>query len=136
LLWYVNDKPTIYEAREIQVASWIRDNTPEDAVFMTGGAHNHLVSNLAGRHVVMGFGGHLWTQGIRTEKYGINGGDINRFYANGDCEFGRKMGADYVFVSEKERELKPADFDAIAGFEGVYFEKFGTSGYKIYKLAC
>ena len=136
LLWYVNDKPTIYEAREIQVASWIRDNTPEDAVFMTGGAHNHLVSNLAGRHVVMGFGGHLWTQGIRTEKYGIKGEDIGKFYRNGDCNLGRKLGADYVFVSEKERELKPADFDAIDGFERVYSGKFGNSEYKIYRLAC
>src|SRR5207249_3771540 len=51
------------DAGGLKVASWVRENTGPDAVFLTASDHNQPVTALAGRRVVCGYTGWLYTYG-------------------------------------------------------------------------
>jgi hypothetical protein len=52
------------DAGGLKVAAWVRDNTPQKAVFLTGADHNEPVTALTGRRVVCGYPGWLYTYGL------------------------------------------------------------------------
>ena len=52
------------DAGGLKVASWVRENTGPDAVFLTASDHNQPVTALAGRRVVCGYTGWLYTYGL------------------------------------------------------------------------
>src|SRR5262249_9161968 len=49
---------------DMEIAEVIKQHTSPDSVFLTADSHNHPVSMLAGRSIVMGYRGWLWTHGI------------------------------------------------------------------------
>jgi len=51
------DSYSLFNADDIRVAIRVRDETPKDAVFVTGTQNNHPVPVLSGRRVVMGYWG-------------------------------------------------------------------------------
>jgi hypothetical protein len=53
------------DTKGLQVAAWVRQNTPADAVFAVADEHNSPIPTLAGRRVMSGFQGWLWTYGLR-----------------------------------------------------------------------
>jgi hypothetical protein len=59
----------MFSNEDIALADFVRINTPKDAIFLTSDKHNHPIPCLAGRSIVMGYRGWLWTHGINyTEK--------------------------------------------------------------------
>jgi hypothetical protein len=48
----------------LQVASWVRENTPAQARFAVAADHNQPVPTLGGRAVLAGYPGWLWTYGL------------------------------------------------------------------------
>ena len=50
--------------KEAAAARWIEENTPADAVFLTGNQHNNAVAALTGRDIVCGTGSYLYFHGI------------------------------------------------------------------------
>jgi hypothetical protein len=59
----------MFSNEDIALADFVRVNTSKDALFLTSDKHNHPIPCLAGRSVVMGYRGWLWTHGINyTEK--------------------------------------------------------------------
>lgn len=48
----------------VRVAAWVRDNTPAGATFLVAPEHNSPIPTLAGRRVVAGYAGWLWTYGL------------------------------------------------------------------------
>ncbi len=58
----VNEK--LYSAEDLKFASYIKNNTNPDALFLIYPVrHNDPISNLAGRHLLMGYEGWVWTRG-------------------------------------------------------------------------
>jgi len=53
------------DTKGIQVADWVRQNTPPTAVFAVADEHNNPIPTLAGRRVMSGYQGWLWTYGLR-----------------------------------------------------------------------
>ena len=53
------------DTKGLQLAAWVRQNTPPDAVFAVADEHNSPIPTLAGRRVMSGFQGWLWTYGLR-----------------------------------------------------------------------
>ena len=49
---------------DMALAAYLRQHTPANAIFLTSSKHNHPVSCLAGRRIVMGYVGWLWSHGI------------------------------------------------------------------------
>lgn len=52
------------DASGVRAADWVRANTPADAVFLTSYDHNEPIPSLAGRRIVIGFPGWLFTYGL------------------------------------------------------------------------
>jgi hypothetical protein len=52
------------DTKGVQVADWVRQNTSPDAVFAVADEHNNPIPTLAGRRVLVGYPGWLWTYGL------------------------------------------------------------------------
>jgi hypothetical protein len=67
----------MFTTEDLQLAEYVREQTPKDAVFLTSDRHNHPIPCLAGRRIVMGYRGWLWTHGI---DYHIREDNVLRIY--------------------------------------------------------
>jgi hypothetical protein len=71
------------DTKGIQVADWVRQNTPPRAVFALADEHNSPIPTLAGRRVMSGYPGWLWTYGLadytrkQSDELAILRGDFN-----------------------------------------------------------
>jgi hypothetical protein len=52
------------DTKGLQVADWVRQHTPPDAIFAVADEHNNPIPTLAGRRVMSGYPGWLWTYGL------------------------------------------------------------------------
>ena len=55
---------TVYDNQDINLAQWVKQNTPPSAVFLVDPWPNHPVPGLTGRSAYIGYPGHLWVHGI------------------------------------------------------------------------
>ncbi len=53
----------MYSEEEWELASWVRDNTQADSIWLTGDQHNHWLFNLTGRQTILAYRGWVWTHG-------------------------------------------------------------------------
>ena len=91
---------------EIDLAETIKKITGPHDVFLTAPIHNHLVF-LAGRTVLHGYPGHLWSWGIDSNS---RMEDVKKMYRGGEYESIKKLldkyGVKYVVIGPPEkREL-------------------------------
>jgi len=54
----------MFSTADLLLAKYVREHAPKDAIFLTSDRHNHPIPCLAGRRIVMGYRGWLWTHGI------------------------------------------------------------------------
>lgn len=90
-------------AKDLKLAEVVKNKTPSDAVFLTGDIHNHPIPMIAGRAVVRGYRGWLWTHGI---DYTKTDADIVAIYA-GTSQAKSLIDAyhiEYIFVGPAERK--------------------------------
>ena len=97
--------PTLYEIfspKDQLVADWITKNTNSEETILTGNYHLNLVNCLAGRPVLMGYGGWLWTHGI---KYQEREKDIKKMFEGNEeaKKLFKKYDIDYVMIGPKEK---------------------------------
>jgi hypothetical protein len=52
------------DPKGLQVADWVRQNTSPYAIFAVADEHNNPIPTLAGRRVMIGYPGWLWTYGL------------------------------------------------------------------------
>ncbi len=53
----------MYSAADLEMAQWVKENTPVDSLWLTSDQHNHWLYNLTGRQPMMAYRGWLWTHG-------------------------------------------------------------------------
>jgi hypothetical protein len=90
------------DAGGLQVADWVRDHTSPEALFVAADEHNSPIPTLAGRRVLIGYPGWLWTYGL--PDYVQKGQDDKRIL-DGDATAGDlvgKYGIDYVMIGPQE----------------------------------
>jgi hypothetical protein len=110
------------DARGVQVADWVRQNTRPDAVFALADEHNNPIPTLAGRRAMIGYPGWLWTYGLGdfTQK-----GVDERLILRGDPstpELVRKYGVNYVLIG-------PQEIGGGRGANKSYWDQHGTLVY-------
>jgi hypothetical protein len=54
----------MFSSEDIELAQFVKDHTSRDAIFLTSDRHTDPIACLAGRRIVMGFRGWLWTHGL------------------------------------------------------------------------
>ena len=96
---------------ELVLAERVREETETEAVFATGQQHNHPIHVMAGRVVVMGYPGWLWSQGY---DYAQRQQDLKAIFTlSPDADrLLQEYGVDYVVVGPYERERLEADAEA------------------------
>ena len=92
----------LFSAGAVQAGEYVRDETEEDAVFLTGVHHLNPVASIGGRRIVCGPDLWLYYHGLDTNA---RKADIGRFYADpeGNQDVIARYGVDYVAVSSYER---------------------------------
>jgi hypothetical protein len=118
------------DTRGLEVAGWVRGHTSPDAVFVVAPEHNSPIPTLAGRRVLIGYPGWLWTYGL--PDY-VQKGDDDKRILIGDpstSELVRKYGVDYVMIGPQEIPL---------GASRAYWDEHGTlvydnGEYAVYKV--
>jgi hypothetical protein len=105
------DRHLMLTREEVKLAEQVRAATPPDALFAVGPRHNHPVSLLAGRRLLMGFPGYLWSTGV---DYSGRERDLQAIFAlSPDApDLLRAYGVDYVVIGRYEREHLGADLQA------------------------
>lgn len=109
-----------YSARDVEVSEFIKAETPEHSVFITGTQHLNPVSSLAGRTIVCGPDLWLYWHGFRTYE---RQNQLEAFYAHpaDNLDLITQYGADYIYISAYEQSDYAIDLEAFdALFEKVY----------------
>ena len=118
------------DAAEVAVGEELRRLTVPEARFLTADHHDHPVPMVAGRRIVLGYRGWLWTYGLQVAPVLA---DVRAIYAGEDRAplLLRKYGVDYVFIGPGEHEA----FDVNdAWFAGRYPLLFERGPYFVYKI--
>ena len=118
------------DAGGLNVAEWVRGHTSPTAVFAVADEHNNPIPTLAGRRVMIGYPGWLWTYGL--PDFVNKGADQKRILA-GDTttpDLVRKYGIDYVMIGPQEIPH---------GASRAYWDEHGTlvydkQGYAVYQV--
>ncbi|HZH90025.1 MAG TPA: hypothetical protein VEX70_05310 [Pyrinomonadaceae bacterium] len=118
-----------FDRSGVAFAEIVKAETAPRSLILHAPIYNHPVY-LTGRRALMGYAGHLWSQGI---DYKAREVELMRMYAGApDAEsLLAKHGVEYVVVSPLERSAVPVN-------EGFFrrFTKVGeTGGYSLYKIA-
>ncbi|HET6311350.1 MAG TPA: hypothetical protein VFH00_10155 [Candidatus Nitrosotalea sp.] len=90
------------DAGGLHVAEWARRHTSPTAVFAVADEHNSPIPTLAGRRVMIGYPGWLWTYGM--PDFVAKGADL-KLILTGDPlapDLVRKYGVDYVMIGPQE----------------------------------
>jgi hypothetical protein len=90
------------DSRGLQVAEWVRANTSPNALFVVADEHNSPIPTLAGRRILIGYPGWLWTYGL--PDYVQKSADDKRIL-DGDPstpDLVRQYGVDYVMIGPQE----------------------------------
>ena len=119
-----------FSTHAVKLGEYARDNTEEDAVFMTGFHHLNPIASIAGRDIICGPDLWLYYHGIDTTQ---RKSEIYAFYHDpeNNVDTLRKYGVDYICVSSYERMSFLVDYD---GLEMVADEVYSNPEGKIYKV--
>ena len=115
-----------FSANAVKLGEYVRDNTDEDATFLTGVHHLNPIASIAGRDIVCGPDLWLYYHGLDTNE---RKQDICAFYADpeNNMDVIEKYGVDYVLVSSYERSDYEVDFTGLEMVaEAVYANWEGT----------
>ena len=110
-----------FSASAVEAAEFIKEDTEEHAVFLTGTQHLNPVTSLAGRTVVCGPDLWLYWHGIDTTE---RKNDVAAFFENpaGNVSILQKYDVDYIYVSGYERSSYDIDMDALYDAYEVVFD--------------
>lgn len=122
--------PIIFDTNAQKMADYIKSNIPEQDQILTGNTHLNLVSSLAGREVLEGYPGWLWTRGI---DYGPREDDIKSFYANPSPESPTvsKYSIKYILLDDQARYDFGADPTI---FDQTFSKVYEIGDYSLYRI--
>lgn len=113
---------------DIELAQWVSRNTPPDAVFASADKPNNPVATLAGRTVVMGYRGWLFSFSIPYDERetAVRAGFAGRF----DDPALKKFDADYLLISANEDTSWGVDEAALQSRPVAW----SNDAWRVYKL--
>lgn len=127
LLKINKNKLRMFSAEQIEVAQYIKKNTPPKSIFLTSDNHDNLVPVLTGRKNIMGYPGWLWSYGLNY----LSRQDEVKLMKTGSSQspaLFKKYQVDYVIIGPVERTQ---GFNQNT-FESNYPKIFSSQEYTIY----
>ena len=119
-----------FRREAVEAGEFVREETPADAVFMTGTEHLNPVLSIAGRTIVCGPDLWLYWHGFDTRE---RQADIAAFYDDPveNAAILAKYGVDYIFVSSYERSSYAVDEEAMAEYYPLIFRNTEAAVYQV-----
>ncbi len=118
-----------FGAAEAAVGSYVDENAPADAVFLTGTQHQNPVASLAGRQIVCGSSLYVYFHG--KDYYG-QAELVRQLYEQPSEELLAQLGVDFVMVGPWERsDYTALDEDFYRSRYTVWYE---ADRYSIYRI--
>lgn len=92
----------VYNAKDIEIAEFIKESTPEHSIFITGNQHLNPVSSLAGRTILCSSQSYLYYHGFDTSDRRM---EIKRFFEDpaSNLDMLRTHQVEYIYISSYER---------------------------------
>ncbi len=121
---------TAFGQPAVEAGEYVKENTPEDTVFITGTQHLNPVLSIAGRTIVCGPDLWLYWHGFDTAE---RNEELAEFYGDPESypEIPEKYGAEYVYVSSYERQDYDVDEEGLAKIGEKVFENREASIYRL-----
>ncbi|MDD5050549.1 MAG: hypothetical protein PHV93_02280 [Candidatus Pacebacteria bacterium] len=124
-----SEEPVIFSPDALKVADFIKANVPQGDLIITGTTHLNPVDSLAGRGVLVGYPGWLWTHGI---NYSPRENEVKNFYVNPEkSDLPEKYNAKYVLFDSQSA----SEYNANKNYFDAHFQKvFADGQYTLYRL--
>jgi hypothetical protein len=121
------------DAKGLQVADWVRQNTSADAIFAVADEHNNPIATLSGRRVMVGYPGWLWTYGVG--DFVQKGADQRLILqgAQSAPDLVDKYGVGYVLIGPQE--LADPRNASIAYWDQNGTRVYSNGEYSVYKVS-
>ncbi len=122
-----------YGTAEIAVGDYVKENTPQHSVFLTGTEHLNPVASLAGRTIVCGSDLYLYYHGFNTTT---RHNEVKAFYENpaDNLSLLTRYGVQYVYVSPSEYYSYDVDEEALRSLFTLVYEG-GGGNYLVFSVA-
>jgi len=122
--------PVIFGSDSIAMAEFIKKNVSQNEKIITTSTHLNPVSSLAGRPVMVGYPGWLWTRGI---NYSVREGNLKSYYSNPltNTNIPILYGANFVLVDPTAIYDWKADTTA---FDSRFKLLFRSGQYSLYAI--
>ena len=119
-----------FSANAVALGEYARDNTDEDATFLTGTQHLNPIASIAGRDIVCGPDLWLYYHGLDTTE---RKRDLRIFYADpeNNTDILEKYDVDYILVSSYERSDYAVDADGLLEIADVVYSNWEGTIYKV-----
>ena len=119
-----------FSASSVKAGEFARDDTPAEAVYMTGTQHLNPVLSIAGKTIVCGPDLWLYWHGFDTTE---RKNEIRAFYEDPDhnADVLQKYGVSYIYVSSYERNDYLVDEEALRREYPVVFENAEATIYRV-----
>jgi hypothetical protein len=125
------DRHLLLTAEELRLATSTRARTPSHAVLVVGLRHNHPITLLTGRRVVLGYPGWMWSQGLHYQRREQALGAI--FALTEDApRLLQQYGVDYVVIGPDERQRFAGDLE---GYRARFPTLLRTENYEIFAVS-
>lgn len=120
----------LYGTNHVELARYIEENTPADAVFLTNTRHNNEVASLTGRNLVCGADTFLYYHGIDTTERKIH---VQQMYEDpaASLPLYDQYSVDYIVVSSWECGSYTVDK---ATLQKLFTPVFQTGNVVLYKV--
>ncbi|MFA6295444.1 MAG: hypothetical protein WC666_03395 [Candidatus Paceibacterota bacterium] len=130
LLIAKKDLPIVFSNDAQLMAEYIRLNTDENNMILTSTTHRNPVSSLAGRQVVVGYPGWLWTRGI---NYSARENEVMSFYRspNLNSTLFEEFPISYILIDDTAVKDYKAD---VATFDHIFTKVFEAGDYILYSI--
>jgi hypothetical protein len=116
----------------LQVADWARTSTDPKAIFLTAPEHNSAIPTLAGRRVVLGYPGWIWTYGI--DNWGSTQQDVESMLQGkpDSLALAQKYHVAYVVIGPQEKQQPFSANEAFWRAQAPLV--YSNSEYLVYKV--
>ncbi|HET7467443.1 MAG TPA: hypothetical protein VFL29_12330 [Candidatus Dormibacteraeota bacterium] len=120
------------DARGLQLAGWVRANTPPDAIFLVADEHNSPIPTLTGRRIVIGYPGWLFTYGLADYAQKTNDAQLMLQGDQSTPQLLKEYHVDYVLIG-------PQELSSQHGAAATYWAQVGhlvydNGEYRLYRV--
>lgn len=126
---------------DIVFAEWVRENTPQESVFLTSTHFLNPIVTLAGKQVILGYEGWLWSHGLDWALIQKVRSDVIEMF-RGNYTIIKKYNVGYIVITRYEHffavdnnfEISIDFFEKLGEFEKIYDETTDGNRYVVFKV--